>query len=367
MKKITYIITRSDVIGGANVHLLDLIPLIAEQNIDVELLIGGNGIVYDKALQLGIPTHSIKSLRREINFKNDYRAYKEIKAHLIKKKPDLIHLHSSKAGIIGRLVAQKLDIPVLFTAHGWAFTDGVPRFKRILYRAIEQHFASYADKIITVSEYDKNLALKNNVSNNKQLTTIHNGIADTCFEKRHSENKTCELIMVARFDTPKDQMLLLKALTQLKDYNWRLKFVGNGPSLESCQHFCSMNGLEDRVFFLGERNDVEWQLANADIFVLTSRWEGFPISILEAMRAGLPVIASDVGGVSEAVIDKVTGFTVSYSNELALVDRLKKLICNPNTRQSLGQAGRERFLKFFTINRMVRKTINIYNDIIYTR
>src|SRR5690625_4459529 len=105
MRKASYIITRSDVIGGANVHLLDLIPEVANRGYEVELLIGGCGIVYQKALALDIPTYPIDSLVREINLKNDYQAFKAIKHHLQHSRPDLLHLHSSKAGILGSLVA----------------------------------------------------------------------------------------------------------------------------------------------------------------------------------------------------------------------------------------------------------------------
>jgi len=364
MTKITYIITRSDVIGGANVHLLDLIPHVAQQGFEVELLIGGNGIVYERALQLGIPAYPIHNLVREIDLKKDYQAYKEITTHLRQSNPAVVHLHSSKAGVLGRLAARKLSIPAVFTAHGWAFTEGVSKSRRILYRAIEKHFALYTNKIITVSEYDRNLALKNNVGSPEQLITIHNGLPKETAQRQRFQSNTCKLIMVARFDTQKDQMSLLQALTHLKDHDWRLTLIGDGPMLDVCKRFAISNSLEDKVFFLGQRDDVAQQLANADIFILTSHWEGFPISILEAMRAGLPVIASDVGGVSEAVLDQKTGFTIPRSDEQTLTKRLELLISHTKTREALGQAGRKRFLEFFTIDRMVSKTIQVYDEAI---
>lgn len=361
MRKITYLITRSDVIGGANVHLLDLIPNVEKHGYEVELLIGGRGVVYEKAVVLGIPTYPVDSLVREINLQKDYKAYKVIKRHLQHSKPDLLHIHSSKAGILGRIAAKKLNIPVVFTAHGWAFTDGVSKSKRFLYKNIERYFASYANKIITVSNYDRSLALENGVGSRDQLVTIHNGLPALKGKHETISNATCQLIMVARFDAPKEQMSLLRALNQMKDYDWHLRLIGDGPMLDTCKLFVEQCGLKGKVDFLGQRDDVGQQLNKADVFILISRWEGLPLSILEAMRASLPVIASDVGGVSEAVIDRETGFTISRDNENLLVEKLRLLINNANLRRQMGQAGEQRFLEFFTIDEMIRKTINVYN------
>lgn len=364
MKKITYIITRSDSIGGASVHLLDLIPAITKLGIETELLIGGKGIMYERALDLGINTTALNHLQREINLIEDYKAYQEIIAHLKKQRPDIVHLHSSKAGILGRLASKKLEIPCVFTAHGWAFTEGVSKPKRLLYKMIEKTIAPYANKIITVSEYDRELALQNGVGTEEQLIAIHNGVKNSTIPiQPKQDEKPCRLVMVARFDQPKNQAILLEALSRLSDLNWHLDLIGDGPNLQNCKNLARKLGLENNINFEGRSNEVEKFLSLSDIFVLTSNWEGFPLSILEAMRIGLPVIASDVGGVKEAVISGLTGYTVPRDDLDGLIQKLRELITKPSTRKKMGQEALNRYLEHFTFEEMIRKTNDVYNKL----
>jgi|SRR5690625_1810539 len=364
MKKITYIITRSDAFGGANIHLLDLIPLVAHKY-EVELLIGGQGVVYKRALDLGIPTYSIPDLVREIDIKRDYLAYKQIVQHLKASKPDLIHLHSSKAGVLGRLAAKKCNIPAIFTAHGWAFTEGVSPLKRFTYKYIERFSAPLAHRIITVSDYDRNLALLNKVASKEKIVTIHNGIYQTPHYDVHDRtNALCRLIMVARFEQPKDQAFLIEALSTLKALNWHLTLIGDGPTLEPARKLAKRHNLAHRIHFTGHRNDVAQQLIEADLFLLISNWEGFPLSILEAMRARLPVIASKVGGIPEAVVDGKTGYLIPRGDIKELVRKLQLLISQPDLRYRLGKSGEERFQKLFTIDIMAEQTTKIYEEAI---
>jgi glycosyltransferase involved in cell wall biosynthesis len=119
-----------------------------------------------------------------------------------------------------------------------------------------------------------------------------------------------------------------------------------------------------RVEFLGERKDVAQVLAKAHIFALPTKWEGFPLSILEAMRAGLPVIASDVGGVSEAVVDGVTGFLVPTGDAVGFRDRLAVLLSNPDIRGRMGDAGRRTYEDKFTLDAMMRGTLAVYGSVL---
>jgi len=122
--------------------------------------------------------------------------------------------------------------------------------------------------------------------------------------------------------------------------------------------------LTEKVKFLGSRPDVAGLLAKAHIFVLTSNWEGFPLTILEAMRAGLPVVASHVGGVKESIVDEQTGFLVPRGNAEVLKERLQTLIDNPDLRVQMGQRGQERFRNNFTLTPMLEKTWRVYQEIL---
>jgi len=143
--------------------------------------------------------------------------------------------------------------------------------------------------------------------------------------------------------------------------------VGDGPNLPECQQLAIELGIGENVQFVGARSDVHRMLARQDVFVLTSNWEGFPISILEAMGHGLPIVASDVGGVHEAVIDGETGFLIPRGDIDILVGRLRALYQNAELRTRMGINGRKRFADYFTVDIMVRKILGVYEEVIGSR
>ncbi|MBO8140920.1 MAG: glycosyltransferase family 4 protein [Firmicutes bacterium] len=366
--RICYIITRSDTIGGAQIHVRDLAIALRNHGHKVTVLIGQNGVFAQELRTQGIPVISLRYLVRPIQPFTDLKAVMELVKTLEVLRPDLVAAHSSKAGWIARLAAYKLGIPSTFTAHGWAFTEGVQSPLRGLYMLAENVAARIGDRVITVSQYDRELALNLKVVPDSKIVVVHNGIPDipSSLLARPCHD-TAQLVMVARMDVPKDHALLLQALASLRDCPWRLKLIGDGPFREHYEQLVHRLGIAERVMFLGTRKDVPEHLAQADIFVLASKWEGLPLSILEAMRAGLPVIASDVGGVREAVRDGETGFLIPRSDVNILKARLLTLLRNPDLRLQMGQAGREVYEKNFTLDIMIDKTLNIYESVIRDR
>lgn len=365
--KIAYIITRSDVIGGASVHLLDLASGVQKAGNDVTLLIGGDGIIKDIAKSRGLNCITINHLVREISIRKDILSFLEIKKILAKINPDIVHAHSSKAGILGRLAAKSLKIPAVFTAHGWAFSEGVPNKTRKFYIAIERFMTNFSNRIITVSDYDKKLALKNKIGCEKLLTTIHNGMPAIERNATKIINKNVKLIMVARFEEPKNQRAVIESLSSIKHLNWSAEFVGDGPLLTQNKQLASSLNLSDRIFFSGARSDIPDRLNSADIFILISKWEGLPLTILEAMRSSLPVIASCVGGIPEAVDQGKTGYLIDRDDSHGLTNALARLIESSNLRSAMGVAGKNKFNNNFTFDTMLKKTIGIYLDILKKR
>jgi len=153
-------------------------------------------------------------------------------------------------------------------------------------------------------------------------------------------------------------------LAGLRDLQWQLDLVGEGPLLSQTRSLAVSLGLEDRVHFLGQRMDVDRILANAQVGLLITNWEGFPLSILEAMRANLPVVASGVGGVSESVVDGVTGFVVPQGDVDVLRERLGRLLSDPALRASLGMRGRAEYETHFALERSVSKTLAVYESVL---
>ena len=331
----------------------------------VTVLTGGEGPFVDSLRARSVPTIILRHLRGPIAPIRDVLALREIRAVLADVRPDLLAAHSSKAGILGRLAGRSLRMPVVFTVHGWAFTPGVPVSQAALYRRIERLAAPLASKIITVSEFDRRLALEAHIAPSDRVVTVHNGMPDIPTRLQADPARMPpRLVMVARFQAQKDHASLLRALGGMRDRSWELDLIGNGPLAEDMQSLAASLGLDGRVHFLGRRTDVDQLLSRAQISVLATNWEGFPLSILEAMRAGLPVVASAVGGVSESVRDEETGYLVPRGDVDRLRDRIGRLLDAPALRARLGSQGRARFEQHFTLQASVDKTIAVYREVL---
>jgi glycosyltransferase involved in cell wall biosynthesis len=311
------------------------------------------------------PTLVVRHLTVPINPVRDLRALREIRSALRDLRPDLVAAHSSKAGILGRVAAWSLRIPVVLTAHGWNFTPGIPAVQAAVYRQIERLVGPFTTKIITVSEFDRRLALEAGLVSKDRVVTVHNGIPDVPPQLRANPGgTTVRLVMVARFGPQKDHATLLRAVAGLQAHPWELELVGDGPLIAEMRSLAATLGIGNRVHFLGQRMDVEQVLAKAQACLLATNWEGLPLSVLEGMRAGLPVVASSVGGLPEAVQDEETGYLVPRGDVEALRDRIQRLVTAPALRIRLGSGGRNRYEQYFTLARFATRTMAVYQDIL---
>jgi glycosyltransferase involved in cell wall biosynthesis len=360
--KILYLITRAD-LGGAQVHLLDLLKGLGTR-IDATVAAGEEGFFTVAVRDLGIKCHVVPDLVQPISPKRDLCALFQSVRLIRELKPDLIHAHTSKAGAIGRFAARIAGVPSVFTAHTWCFAEGTSWKWKLAGIPCERLAARFGSAIINVSEANRRLAAGSGVSNQARLLTIHNGIPDVAARALPGLAEVPVIAVVARCAPQKDQALLLRALAAI-DSPARAVFVGDGETRAALEaEACRLN-LSHRVEFLGERRDVAQILAASHIFALPTRWEGLPLSILEAMRAGLPVIASNVGGVAEAVADSKTGFLVPGGDEPRFRTRLRELMESPTLRYRLGAAGRKRYETDFTLESMLLKTFAVYKEILY--
>ncbi|CAA6820279.1 MAG: Exopolysaccharide biosynthesis glycosyltransferase EpsF [uncultured Thiotrichaceae bacterium] len=360
---IVIMITKGD-IGGAQIHVKDLAVSLQEFGNRVTVFVGEKDTFTDMLEGLNIHYRIIENLVREINPIRDVKAYREIRGHLKDIQPDLVSLHSSKAGILGRLIAAMNKIPATFTAHGWAFTDGVDPKKQFLYAMIERVTALLPARIIAVSHYDRGIALKHKVCKAEKVVAVQNGMPDISPDLfAEASRAPPRIIMVARFKSPKDHEALVDALNELKELPWELILVGgDGGTQAAVEAKIVKLGLQEKINILGYRSDIDKLIASSQLFVLISRWEGFPLSILEAMRAKLPIIASNVGGVGEMIIDGQTGYLVNNHDEL--VAQLKILVGDPEKRTQMGLSARESYQKSFTLKVQLDKTFKIYNELL---
>lgn len=362
--KIAYVTTRADAIGGVQIHIMDMCSALQERGHDVKVFVGGEGPFLQALEKRGIHFECIPSMQRAIHPVADIRAYVLLKRALRTFAPDLISTHSSKAGWLGRVAGFRLGVPTVFTAHGWAFTDGVPLLKAKIFARAEKMVAPLASKIITVSENDRACGLAHGVGRPEKYAAIHNGMPEVPAEYRAKQNAAVpQIIMVARFERQKDHTSLFRALSLLVDLPWELVCIGDGPLQDESFSLAQQLGIDDRIRFLGAVDNVAEHLANSAMFVLSSHWEGLPRSIVEAMRAGLPVIASDVGGVREQVIDGQTGILVERGDPTALRNAIAKLLMDSPLRSALGAGGRDLYEQKFRFEQMLHKTIQIYDEV----
>ena len=355
--RVLYLVTKAD-LGGAQVHILDLLRGFRSV-LEPVVAAGAEGYFTEGVRNLGVPCEIVPNLVHPIAPVDDCRALLQV-AQLIRKiRPDVVHAHTSKAGIIARFAARAAGVPAVFTAHTWCFAEGTSWKWRLGGIPAERLAGWFSDAIINVSDANRELALRHGISDHKRMLTIWNGIPDTPHRARPGTSGVPRIVMVARCAEQKDHSLLLRAFARITKPA-KLVFVGGGPKLTAFKAEANELNVANRVEFLGDRFDIAEILSSSHVFALASKWEGFPLSILEAMRAGLPVIASNVGGISEAVIDGKTGFLVERGDVSAFRSRLHSLLDEPSLRRQMGAAGRQRYENAFTLDHMLRKTLAIY-------
>ncbi|GEM87300.1 glycosyltransferase family 4 protein [Meiothermus granaticius] len=360
--RILIAITRAER-GGAPKHVVDLIIGLREKY-ELCLAIGEEGYVVDEVRKAGVPVHIIPSLQRNISPLKDLRAIYSFSKLVKSFQPDLIHGHTFKAGMVSRLAGALNRVPVVYTPHGWSFMDRAPKVWQIAAPPIEWFLGLLTRKVICVSEDEYNLAVKRGVISATKLTVIHNGIGDDPHRARPgAHGDPTQIIMVARFAPPKAYGLLIRTVAGL-EIPFKLLLVGEGPLEQEAKNLVLQLGLSDRVHFLGTRADIPQLLAQSHIMVLSTNWEGLPIILLEGMRAGLPIVATDVGGNREVIRDGETGLLVPAGSIEALRSALHKLIVSPPLREAMGKAGRLRYEKHFMLERQMQKTIALYESIL---
>lgn len=367
--KILYFITTSNW-GGASEHVFELCKYEEKLGNSVTFVTGSKGELLNRIETIpNVSTRVIDSVKRKISPLNDIRSVLVLRKLIKKINPDIIHLHSSKAGILGRLAASGLNCKVIFTVHGWSFTDGISsRFRKKVFKYIEKIVAPLADLYICVSNYDKQIAYREKVlnPNKNKVVVVHNGAPlnkDCASFSTNNISKITKFIMVARFSNQKDQIGLIKACGLLSSEDkFRLTFVGSGPNLEKCKALVQKMGLENSIQFLGFKRNVNTYLKKNDVFVLSTHYEGLPISIIESMSVGMPIIASNVGGNKELVFNKKNGFLVN--NEKELVRALKYFIDNKKEIIRMGKNSQKIYLRDFTLSKNLNNIHKQYKTLL---
>ncbi len=325
------------------------------------MFVGGEGPFTRQLADAGVPFSPLRGLVRPIAPLTDLRGLAELRDQLRRFAPDLLSSHSTKAGWLGRAVGRNLGVPTVFTAHGWPLSPGPLAPARRVVQLAEQAAASVSQALILVSDYDRRVAVEHRIGLPHQHAVVHNALPDVGPQRRATaSSEPPRVVMVARLERPKDPRLAIEALASLRELPWTFELIGDGPLRPELEARIQAHELGARVHLLGVRDDVPARLAQAHVFLLASRREGLPLSVLEAMRAGLPVVSTDAGGVCEAVQHETTGFVTPRDDVAALSQALRRLLQSPSLRTEMGAAGRERFEAEFSFPLHLRRIWAVY-------
>lgn len=355
--RILYSITKGE-IGGAQVHVAQLAKFMKDSGHAVAILAAPDGWLENEATKLGVRFYPNPYFSNSFNPFRILKSFSFVKKIVSEFSPDVIHAHSSFAGIVTRLTVRN-RVPTIFTAHSFAFTDGASLFRKIIASVSERFAARFTAKIICVSEYDRQLALRYKIAPAEKLITIYNGVEGV---KEPSSEKERTFLCVGRLAYPKEYLLLIKAFTSTGLSDSKLVIVGEGPDREKIESKIKRLKFEERVIIMGElsQTEVREEMRKAACFVLISKHEGLPMTILEAMSAGLPIIASNVGGIPEE-IDKSCGILVRNTKE-DITSALQKL-SNPFVQKEMGEASRKKFEDNFTLEKFLTETEKVYKSV----
>lgn len=364
------VITRLDV-GGAQETVLALAAQLPRYGVRVTVVCGeeveAGGAIHDDVRATGAALHVVAELRSPIRAGADLAAVRALTSLLRELRPDVVHTHSSKAGVIGRVAARRANVPtVCHTVHGWSFHAGQPRLVQATFRWVERRLASRTDALVVVSRADLQEGLREHIGTKPQYWLIRSGIIVAPFGASSERGRTRDhrvVLFVGRLVDQKDPVLVVRSFgllaARLPDV--KLRIIGDGPLRGEVLNEIARLGLHDQIELLGVQRDVRRLFADADVFVLASRWEGLPRTVLEAIAEGVPVVANDVGGVTEVVEDGLTGLLHDRTPE-SIAEALHRMLIDPALAARLVVSARQR-LEPFAAEVMVEATASLYRQL----
>lgn len=380
MPRVCHLITRL-IRGGAQRIALETALHARERGWEVELWCGPQagpeGTLAPEARERGIEPRLFPALRRELAPVQDLAALVALRRALGAGRFDLVHTHSSKAGILGRAAAAGAGVPHrVHSVHGWAMTPATPPWVAETYVRLERRAARQAHALIAVSEAVRDAGLARGIGRPEQYRVIHGGVrlpeppSPSARARARAElglpREAFVLGTVGRLDDAKDPLGAFAALAPglAADPRLHLAFVGDGHLRPRLERAIAAAGLGSRVTLAGLRADAASLCPAFDLFFLASRWEGFPLAVIEALAAGVPVVAYDVAGVREAVREGFNGHLVAAGDERAWSERLLALAGAPDRRAELAARARESVAERFDQDRMLAETLALYGEIL---
>lgn len=379
--RVLHVITRL-IVGGAQENTIYTCHLLDPARYEVDLVIGpqlgpeGELVSIVEKDRIGLKT--LDPLVREINPATDWRALKGLQALMAEGRYDVVHTHSSKAGILGRMAARRARVPVIVhTVHGWGFHDRMNPLKRRAYIMAEKYCERMTDRMVVVTQLDADAGLRYGIGRAGKYTRIFSAIdldeyrdmaIDVAAKKRGLglDPDLPVVGCVGRLSPQKAPEYFMRMAAEVLAQFPAVQFlyVGGGPLRLEMEALIQNLGLEGKVVLSGLRRDVPELMRVMDIFVLLSLWEGLPRVFSQAMASGLPVIASRVGGAAEIVQDGDNGFLVVPADFKTPAEKVLLLLRDEALRARMGRRGRERVYPDFCVKHMVRRLDDLYVELL---
>ncbi len=377
--RVCHVITRL-IIGGAQENTVLTCMGLAQRGHDVFLIAGPEtgpeGSLWDDARQAGCEVICLNSLRRSIHPVLDMRARSELVEIFRELKPDIVHTHSSKAGILGRSAARKASSPiVVHTIHGMSFNRTQSALTRAAYRFLERRAATNSNAIVAVAQAMIDQAVEARIAPRDLFALIRSGMETKHYFPSDSDKARLRVLWgyddecvvvgtVARLFDNKGYEEIMQAmrLSVSRCPNLRFVWVGDGANRRQYESTLSEMGLRGKVRFEGlvAPQRVGELMRGFDMLVHASRWEGLPRAVVQALLTGVPVISFDNDGAPEVVKDGETGCLVPLGDCTRLAEAITYLAEKPDTRTRLGRRGREVCLEMFDWKRMTKEIETLY-------
>lgn len=331
------------ILSGVQNVMIQILEAIAADGYEIKVATAPDGPLIAEIEKRGWKHIPIPSLVREINPLKDWQAVRELAKILKEEEVDILHTHSSKTGLLGRMVGRSVKVPtIIHTVHGYPFHKYQNKILYAFYVLAEMWAGKFCDYLVSVNAEDAELAHSLLKIPKHKIKFIPNGAV--AFERREIlQNEEIVIGTMSRFWKQKNMLKTVQIAIKSCELinNLKFIFVGDGEDLAKCQELVAEAKLEKRIILPGWSSEKEKWLNMFDIFILYSLWEGLPLSILEAMSYGLPIIASDIKGNRE-LVDSTNGFLIKVEAEQELLDLLVNL---DKQREKLIEMGMGSFNK----------------------
>lgn len=372
-QRIRVAIVVEALLGGIRQHVYDIVCGLDSEKYEVYFIysdLRADETFYEQKKEMSQHAKLIlcNEMQREIG-KKDYAAYRRLVQIFQEIKPDIVHCHSSKAGIVGRLAAKHCKVKkIIYTPNAYAFqSPDISKQKKMLYILAEKFLSRYACNItINVSKGEMNKALEYHLDKPDKFTLIYNGIPEKKLPDRHTlrerlglRNDCYYVGFTGRCAEQKDPFTFLQIAKNVieKEDNVEFLYIGDGDLKNAMEQWISVHGLQDKIHMLGFRKDASEIVGALDIYLSTALYEGLPYSMIEAMRAGVPIIATDCIGNNELVFDGINGkiFPVRDSDSGA------NLLLNQMNKNGIKyKSVQEIFNMNFSLERMLDELEKMY-------